>query len=74
MPTQDESILFQRHLIRDMCTAGEKGRDPRRGSDKFACHDPWYPDKVLTRAELFDQHALCMLVINEVEAREKGTA
>jgi hypothetical protein len=56
-----------------MCVAGRAGQDPRRGMDKYACQDPWYPGKTLTRAELFDQHALCMLVISEVEAREKGT-
>lgn len=65
LPTTDESIIFQRELIRDMAV---HHRFPSRGPDKFACLDP-ASGKPLTRAELFDLHALTLLVISEVESR-----
>lgn len=58
-PTSDESIIFQRQLIRDM---------HKIGGGTYACLDP-NTKQPLTRAELFDNHALVMLVIQEVESR-----
>lgn len=71
MLIEDESVAFQRQLIRDMCVAGRAGKVPGQGADVVACEDPWLPGVFLTRAELFDQHARLMLVISEVERRSR---
>jgi hypothetical protein len=65
LPGTDESIIFQRQLLRDMAV---NERFPTRGPDVFACYDP-NSGKPLTRLELFDLYTLTMLVISEVEAR-----
>lgn len=64
-PGTDESIIFQRELIRDMAVSP---KFPWRGPDGFAGYDP-HTGKALTRDELFYLHALTLLVISEVEAR-----
>lgn len=71
MPTQDEQVLFQREIIRDMCTAGRHGQEPGNGPGQLVIQDPWFPDKTMTRAQLFDQHAMILQVLQEAEIRER---
>ncbi len=64
MPTDDPEVLFQRALTRDMHL---------HGPGAFAMEDPHpYREGVrLTLGELYDQYAMTLLVIAEIEARAK---
>ena len=80
----DESIQFQRELIRAMSNNFPENyyyKNPDidnrdnigcivRGPNIYCCDDPW-TGKPLTYAEFFDLHAMTMMVISEVVAREK---
>ncbi len=56
-PTDDESIILQRQMIRDM-----------KNNPELTAPDPWN-GQMLSIREIFDQHARLLLVIDEVEAR-----
>ena len=58
-PTDDESIILQRQMIRDM-----------KKNPHLTVPDPW-TGRMLSIHELFDQHARLRLVISEVEARDQ---
>jgi hypothetical protein len=60
-PTDDESIIIQRHVIRDM-----------RDKPNLTIYDPLL-DKRLSIYEFFDMHAMTMMVIQEVENRIKSS-
>lgn len=57
-PTNDESIILQRQMIRDM-----------KHKPHLTVPDPW-TGQMLSIHELFEQHARLLLVIHEVEARD----
>jgi hypothetical protein len=76
----DESIQFQRELIRNM-KSNYYYKDPNidntdsiacivSGPGIYCCDDPW-TGKPLTYGEFFDLHAMTMMVISEVVSREK---
>lgn len=81
----DESIAFQRMLIRDMNTSGHVResyywKNPEidnrdnigcivSGPGIYCCDDP-HTGEPLTYAEFFDLHAMTMMVIAEVCERE----
>jgi hypothetical protein len=65
----DEDIKFQRQLIRDMNMMLPENANSK-GPGSFCCNDP-YTGKPLTYWEFFDLHAMTMMVISEVVAREK---
>jgi hypothetical protein len=56
-PTDDESIIVQRHVIRDM-----------RCNPQRTVFDPTL-NKVVSIQEFFYMHAMTMLVIKEIEDR-----
>ncbi len=57
----NESIQTQRWMIKDM---------KNKGVGNFCMKDP-YDGKPMTYGEVFDMHAMTMMVIAEVEARCK---
>lgn len=59
---EHESIQVQRWMIGDM---------KRHGANTFCMMDK-YTGKPLTFGEAFDMHAMTMMVIAEVEARDKS--
>lgn len=56
-PTDNESIILQRQIIRDM-----------KSRPDMVITDPWSVQPMSVQ-ELFDQHARVLLVITEVESR-----
>lgn len=58
----NESLQIQRFMIRDM---------KKHGANTFCMVDK-YTRKPLTYGEAFDIHAMTMMVIAEVEARDKS--